>query len=176
MAIRPKWRAIDGKVTGKQIRPAIPLRQNGVPVAAEAVWSYPGQMFESLYQSFEDRADPSQGASRIAALRGELARLGLDGFLVPRADQHQNEYVAACEERLAWLSGFTGSAGLAIVLKASAAIFVDGRYSLAVKDQVDLSIFKPVAWSGRVLKIGSKQIFARGRGSATIPGCTPLTR
>ena len=53
----------------------------------------------------------------------------------------------ACEERLAWLSGFTGSAGLAIVLKGSAAIFVDGRYSLAVKDQVDLSIFKPVAWT-----------------------------
>ncbi|MGQ0443728.1 MAG: aminopeptidase P family protein [Beijerinckiaceae bacterium] len=104
-------------------------------------------MFESLYQSFEDRADPSQGAARIAALRNELARLGLDGFLVPRADQHQNEYVAACEERLAWLSGFTGSAGLAIVLKESAAIFVDGRYSLAVKDQVDLSIFKPEAWT-----------------------------
>ncbi|PZR91522.1 MAG: X-Pro aminopeptidase, partial [Hyphomicrobiales bacterium] len=102
-------------------------------------------MFESLYQSFEDRADPSQGAIRIAALRAEFARLGLDGFLVPRADEHQNEYVAACEERLAWLSGFTGSAGLAIVLKASAAIFVDGRYSLRVKDQVDLSLFKPEA-------------------------------
>ncbi|MGH6823194.1 MAG: aminopeptidase P family N-terminal domain-containing protein, partial [Methylocella sp.] len=88
-------------------------------------------MFESLYQSFEDRAEPSQGAIRIAALRGEFARLGLDGFLVPRADPHQNEYVAACEERLAWLSGFTGSAGLAIVLKGSAAVFVDGRYSPA---------------------------------------------
>jgi len=102
-------------------------------------------MFESLYQSFEDQSDPSQSAARIAALRAELSRLGLDGFLVPRADQHQNEYVAACEERLAWLSGFTGSAGLAIVLKSSAAIFVDGRYSLAVKDQVDLTLFKPVA-------------------------------
>jgi Xaa-Pro aminopeptidase len=102
-------------------------------------------MFESLYQSFEDQADPSQGAMRIAALRAELARLGLDGFLVPRADEHQSEYVAACEERLAWLSGFAGSAGLAIVLKTSAVIFVDGRYSLAVKDQVDLSIFKPEA-------------------------------
>ncbi len=102
-------------------------------------------MFESLYQSFEDQADPSQGAIRVAALRAELARLGLDGFLVPRADEHQSEYVAACEERLAWLSGFTGSAGLAIVLKTGAAIFVDGRYSLAVKDQVDLSIFKPEA-------------------------------
>jgi Xaa-Pro aminopeptidase len=104
-------------------------------------------MFESLYQSFEDRADSSQGAIRIAALRTEFARLGLDGFLVPRADQHQNEYVAACEERLAWLSGFTGSAGLAIVLKGSAAIFVDGRYSLAVKAQVDVSIFQPTAWT-----------------------------
>src|SRR5450631_3292194 len=102
-------------------------------------------MFESLYQSFEDQADPSQGAIRVAALRAGLARLGLDGFLVPRADAHQSEYIAACEERLAWLSGFTGSAGLAIVLRTSAAIFVDGRYSLAVKDQVDLSIFKPEA-------------------------------
>jgi Xaa-Pro aminopeptidase len=102
-------------------------------------------MFESLYQSFEDQADPSRGANRIAALRAELSRLKLDGFLVPHADQHQSEYVAACEERLAWLSGFTGSAGLAIVFKTSAVIFVDGRYSLAVKDQVDLSIFKPEA-------------------------------
>ncbi len=116
-------------------------------VAAEADWSYSGRMLESLYQSFEDRADPSRGAIGIAALRAEFARLGLDGFLVPRADQHQNEYVAACEERLAWLSGFTGSAGLAIVLKGSAAIFVDGRYSLAVKNEVDLAIFKPVAWT-----------------------------
>jgi Xaa-Pro aminopeptidase len=104
-------------------------------------------MFESLYQSFEDQADPSRGANRIAALRAELSRLKLDGFLVPHADQHQSEYVAACEERLAWLSGFTGSAGLAIVFKTSAVIFVDGRYSLAVKDQVDLSIFKPEAFT-----------------------------
>ena len=102
-------------------------------------------MFESFYQSFEDQADPSQGVIRVAALRAELARLGLDGFLVPRADQHQNEYVSPSEERLAWLSGFTGSAGIAIVLKTRAAIFVDGRYSLAVKDQVDLSVFKPEA-------------------------------
>jgi Xaa-Pro aminopeptidase len=102
-------------------------------------------MFESFYQSFEDQSDPSQAALRVAALRAGLARLGLDGFLVPRADQHQNEYVAPSEERLAWLSGFTGSAGLAIVLKTRAAIFVDGRYSLAVKDQVDISIFKPEA-------------------------------
>lgn len=102
-------------------------------------------MFESHFQSFEDQADPSQGATRVAALRAELGRAGLDGFLVPRADQHQNEYVPRSEERLAWLSGFTGSAGLAIVLRDQAAIFVDGRYALAVKDQVDLSVFTPVA-------------------------------
>jgi Xaa-Pro aminopeptidase len=102
-------------------------------------------MFDSLYQSFEDRADPSQGALRVAGLRAELARLGLDGFLVPHADEHQNEYVASCDERLAWLSGFTGSAGLAIVLKERAAIFVDGRYALAVKDQVDISVFATMA-------------------------------
>ena len=121
-------------------------------------------MFESHYQSFEDLADPSQSAPRVAALRAELARLGLDGFLVPRADQYQNEYVAPSEERLAWLSGFTGSAGLAIVLKTRAAIFVDGRYSLAVKDQVDLAIFKPEAltetgpanWLEKNLKSGAR--------------------
>ncbi len=77
-------------------------------------------------------------------MRGELRRLHLDGFIVPRADRHQNEYVDASEERLAWLSGFTGSAGLAAVLRDRAAIFVDGRYTLAVKDQVDPAIFETV--------------------------------
>jgi Xaa-Pro aminopeptidase len=102
-------------------------------------------MFESFFQSFDEYADPSHGATRVAALRAELERLGLDGFVIPRADQHQNEYVSSSEERLAWLSGFSGSAGLAIVLKDRAAIFVDGRYALAVNDQVDVAIFKPEA-------------------------------
>ncbi len=102
-------------------------------------------MFESLYQSFEDHADSSQGAPRAEALRRELKKLKLDGFLVPRADQHQNEYVAEGDERLAWLTGFAGSAGLAVVLAEKAAIFVDGRYILAVAGQVDTSVFAPVA-------------------------------
>jgi Xaa-Pro aminopeptidase len=102
-------------------------------------------MFESLYQSFEDHADSSRGGPRAASLRRELKRLKLDGFLVPRADQHQNEYVAEGDERLAWLTGFTGSAGLAIVLADKAAIFVDGRYVLAVAGQVDTSVFVPIA-------------------------------
>ncbi|MEW6438238.1 MAG: aminopeptidase P family protein [Pseudomonadota bacterium] len=102
-------------------------------------------MFESLYQSFADNADASQSAARLAALRAELARQGLDGFIVPRADRHQNENVPASDERLAWLTGFTGSAGLAIVLKDRAVIFVDGRYTIQVREQVDLAVVEPVA-------------------------------
>ena len=101
-------------------------------------------MFQALFQSFTESADPSHGAARAKALRAELQRLGLHGFIIPRADEHQNEYVPANAERLAWLTGFTGSAGLAIVLNESAAIFVDGRYGLQVRDQVDARVFKPL--------------------------------
>src|SRR5438094_7163807 len=85
----------------------------------------------------------SGSADRVAALRYELSRRQLAGFLVPRADEHQGEYVPPRAERLAWLSGFTGSAGLAIVLADRAAVFVDGRYTLQLRDQVDLSLFEP---------------------------------
>ena len=74
---------------------------------------------------------------RLADLRAELARRGLEGFIVPRTDEHQGEYVSARAERLAWLTGFNGSAGLAVVLEEHAAIFVDGRYTLQVRAQVD---------------------------------------
>jgi Xaa-Pro aminopeptidase len=79
---------------------------------------------------------------RVAALRAELARRDLAGFLCPRSDEHQGEYVAPCAERLRWLTGFAGSAGLAIVLAERAAIFVDGRYTLQVRSQVDGRIFE----------------------------------
>ena len=82
-------------------------------------------------------------AGRLADLRAELSRRGLDGFLVPRADEHQGEYVPRGSQRLAWLTGFTGSAGLAVVLAESAAIFIDGRYTLAVRAQVDTAAFAP---------------------------------
>ncbi|WP_297297276.1 aminopeptidase P family protein [uncultured Methylovirgula sp.] len=101
-------------------------------------------MFESLYQSFTETADASQSAARLAALRAELAKHALDGFIVPRADRHQNENVPASEERLAWLTGFTGSAGLAIVLKDRAVLFVDGRYTIQVREQVDLAVVEPI--------------------------------
>ncbi len=102
-------------------------------------------MFESLFQSFTETADPSKGAERVRQLRAHLVQQNLDGFIIPRADEHQNEYVPACAERLAWLTGFTGSAGLAIVLKDKAAVFVDGRYTLQVCDQVDTKVFAPIA-------------------------------
>lgn len=101
-------------------------------------------MFESHFQSFNVDRDPSRGAGRLGALRAELEKRGLEGFVVPRADEHQNEYVPPCAERLAWLTGFGGSAGAAIVLKTKATIFVDGRYTLQVRDEVDVALFEPV--------------------------------
>ena len=85
---------------------------------------------------------PRTTAERVAALRAELKRRNLTGFLIGRGDEHQGEYVPKRAERLGWISGFTGSAGLAIVLIDKAAIFVDGRYTLQVRDEVDTGIFE----------------------------------
>jgi Xaa-Pro aminopeptidase len=98
-------------------------------------------MFEARFQTFEDAGERGASAGRLAALRAELRRQKLDGFIVPRADRQQNEYVPSSEERLSWLTGFNGSAGTAIVLADRAAIFVDGRYQLQVRDQVDTALF-----------------------------------
>ena len=95
------------------------------------------------YQSFDDQSDAATCAPRLAALRAELAKRGLDGFIVPRADEHQGEYVPERAERLAWLTAFTGSAGAAIVLGDKAAVFVDGRYTLQVRQQTDTKLFDP---------------------------------
>jgi Xaa-Pro aminopeptidase len=101
-------------------------------------------------------------AERLTALRAELARRGVAGFIVPRADEHQGEYVPARAQRLAWLTGFTGSAGLAVVLAESAAIFVDGRYTLQAATQVDGALYQhrhvtdepPADWIATNLKSG----------------------
>ncbi len=95
------------------------------------------------FQSFDDQSDAATVAPRLASLRAELAKRDLDGFLVPRADEHQGEYVPKRAERLAWLTAFTGSAGSAVVLKDKAAIFVDGRYTLQVRQQTDTKLFDP---------------------------------
>jgi Xaa-Pro aminopeptidase len=125
-------------------------------------------MFEAHFQSFEDRVGRADAAARIAALRAELKRRGLDGFVVPRADRFQNEYVPPSDERLAWLTGFTGSAGAAIVLADRAVIFVDGRYQVQVREEVDEKIFAvahlvedpPPAWIEANLPAGAKLGYA----------------
>src|SRR4030088_1528417 len=99
-------------------------------------------MFEALFQTFEEPDGAVALTARISAFREELPRRKLTGFVIPRADQQQNEYVPPSEERLAWLTGFTGSAGQAIVLAQEAALFVDGRYTLQAAKQVDAK-----AWS-----------------------------
>jgi Xaa-Pro aminopeptidase len=95
-----------------------------------------------MRQTFEDHADPSFGTLHLPLIREAVQRQGLDGFLIPHEDEHQNEYLPAANDRLAWATGFTGSAGAAVVLKDKAAIFVDGRYTLQVRDQVDLNLFE----------------------------------
>jgi Xaa-Pro aminopeptidase len=87
------------------------------------------------------RAAPLSPAERLGRLRAELARRGVQGFLVPRADEHQNEYTPSHAQRLAWLTGFTGSAGLAVVLPAAAAVFIDGRYTLQAEAEVDGALY-----------------------------------
>src|SRR5438067_659557 len=101
-------------------------------------------------------------AERLARLRTELASRGLDGLVVPRADEHQGEYVPPRGQRLAWLTGFTGSAGLAIVSRDRAALFVDGRYTLQAAAQVETDSFEihhlidepPAQWLATALKKG----------------------
>jgi Xaa-Pro aminopeptidase len=121
-------------------------------------------VFESRFQSFVELGDPSHGSARVGKLRAELAKEGLAGFIVPRADEHQNEYVPANAERLRWLTGFAGSAGIALVLRDAAALFVDGRYTAQVKTQADGSVFElrhvvdepPGEWIAQKLKRGDK--------------------
>ncbi|WP_378949968.1 aminopeptidase P family protein [Mesorhizobium sp. ANAO-SY3R2] len=115
-----------------------------------------------MFQSFDSTGDPSVGKPRVALLRQWLSDNGLDGFIVPRADEHQGEYVAARSERLKWLTGFSGSAGVAIVLAESAYVFVDGRYTLQVRDQVDLGIFTIESLVDNPPSVWTKENLAKG--------------
>ena len=95
-----------------------------------------------MRQSFDETTDRSFGPRHVPLIRQAMASQGLDGFLVPHEDEHQNEYLPAANDRLAWATGFTGSAGAAVILKDRAAVFVDGRYTLQVRDQVDAEVFE----------------------------------
>ncbi|QWG24650.1 aminopeptidase P family protein [Bradyrhizobium sediminis] len=121
-------------------------------------------MFEAHFQTFEDPEAGVALTARLSAFREELARRKLTGFVIPRADQQQNEYVAPSEERLAWLTGFTGSAGMAVVLTRQAAVFVDGRYTLQAAKQVDTRAWQvepladppPESWLAQHLAAGDR--------------------
>lgn len=95
-----------------------------------------------MFQSFNVTSEKSTGASRVKALRQKLKELDLDAFVVPHSDEHQNEYLPTRAERLAWLTGFTGSAGFAVIFAERALVFTDGRYTLQVDEQTDETIFE----------------------------------
>lgn len=123
--------------------------------------------FQAFFQSFDDTAPGGAGAAGLARLREALKVRGVQGYVIPRADAHQNEYVPPCEERLAYLTGFTGSAGLCVVLEGAAALFVDGRYTLQAAAQVDGTAFEvvplaqtlPEAWIEKHLPRGATLAF-----------------
>jgi Xaa-Pro aminopeptidase len=115
-----------------------------------------------MFQSFEAPEGDQDTAARVRRLRALMARLKLEAVIVPHADEFMNEYLPPSNQRLAWLTGFTGSAGLAVVARKTAALFVDGRYILQAPTQVDTSIFeilqipatKASDWIGKSLKTG----------------------
>ncbi|MEM1285818.1 MAG: aminopeptidase P family protein [Pseudomonadota bacterium] len=94
-------------------------------------------------QSYADKSNPEKGPERLAALRSLMAESGLDGLLVPRTDEHQSEYLPAYAERVAWLTGFTGSNAFVLILPKEARVYTDGRYTLQVKAQTDTSVYTP---------------------------------
>jgi Xaa-Pro aminopeptidase len=95
-----------------------------------------------MRQSFDETTDPSYGPRHLPLIRRAMADQGLDGFIVPHEDEHQNEYLPAANDRLAWATGFTGSAGAAMIMTDKAALFVDGRYALQAPAQVDQDMFE----------------------------------
>jgi Xaa-Pro aminopeptidase len=116
-----------------------------------------------MFQSFDLPDHTAHAAARLARLREAMRAAGVDAFLVPRADAHQGENVAARDERLAWLTGFTGSAGFCVATLDRAAVFVDGRYTLQARAQVDAAAFEvvaladaaPEAWLAQALRPGA---------------------
>lgn len=103
-------------------------------------WGYEGPM----RQTFDIKGGPQDGRAHLPLLRRELAAQGLDGFYVPHDDEFQNEYLPDANERLAWVSGFTGSFGSAFVFTDKAVLFADGRYTLQAADQTDPALFEVV--------------------------------
>ncbi|RUO98318.1 aminopeptidase P family protein [Hyphomicrobium sp.] len=95
-----------------------------------------------MLQTFQSLSEPHRVAERVKALRAAMAKEKIDAVLVPRADKHQGEYVPACAERLKWLTGFSGSAGIAVVAKKAAVLMIDGRYTVQAAAETDTKVFE----------------------------------
>ncbi len=117
-----------------------------------------------MFQTFDTPADAGSGTARTALVRDVMRRAKIDAFLIPRADEHQGEYVPKSAERLKWLTGFSGSAGTAVVSTAKAALFTDGRYTLQARAQVPADTYeivlsspkdRPVDWLIKTLRAGA---------------------
>jgi Xaa-Pro aminopeptidase len=151
-------------VAGVLAAPTGPDPAAWLQLVASRMTSTLAMQLAALRAELAKQTQPAEAATaaRVSALRAELARRGVHGFLIPRADEHQGEYVPARARRLTWLTGFTGSAGLAVVLPETAAIFVDGRYTLQAAAEVDGAVFvrrhlidePPAGWIATALKPG----------------------
>lgn len=95
------------------------------------------------FQSYDDTSEPDKGSHRLAKLRSAMAKHDLDGLLVPRTDEHNSEYLPGYAERVAWLTGFTGSNAFLLVLQDEARVFSDGRYTLQLRSQTDPAAYTP---------------------------------
>src|SRR3546814_11491021 len=108
--------------------------------------------------------------ARLSALRDELKTRKLSGFVVPLTDEHMSEYVGEYAQRLAWLTGFEGSAGTAVVLEGDAALFVAGRYTLQVRDPVDGRFWQygpvPTTTAAELLACQDRERGVLGKGGA----------
>ena len=118
-----------------------------------------------MFQTYEAPEARQGGAERVDRLRELMAKAGLDAVLVPRADEHQGEYVPPSAERLKWLTGFSGSAGLAVVARTAAALFVDGRYVVQAPSQVDTRHLRGAAGpAGQARRLARQAPEGRRRG------------
>ena len=126
-----------------------------------------------VYQTFDVKSEPGNVRPRLKALRAAIAEAGLDGFLVPLADAHRGESVPDSEARLAWVTGFTGSAGIAVIGMSKAALFVDSRYTLQAPAQTDTenSMILPAAKPATAMARTS----SRSTGSAWLSSAGSMT-
>ena len=114
-----------------------------------------------MFQDFDNPTAQGSAEDKLDAVRARMRKVGVDAYLVPRADKHQGEYVPPSQERLKWLTGFSGSAGLAIIGLKKAALFVDGRYTVQARNEVDTGVFelpefgtsRPAAWIADTLGV-----------------------